>query len=395
MSSQAAAQALNILVLTSTLPARPGDGTPEFVLTLSRKLSRSACVTILSPRVRGGVDRVDAVEILRFPYFPAAMESLASDAILPELKRRPWKIIEAGSLLVSFVWNAVRTCRHLRPDVVHAHWIVPGGLAAWVASWITRTPYIVTVHGADAYALNGRLARWLRGLVIARAQRVIPVSRDIASVLGLDTSTALPMGIEVDTWDLPRQPVKRLCGSFVFVGRLAEKKGLTIALRALAKLPDAHLTIVGDGPERTKLETLTKRLRIGNQVTFEGAQPHGRVIECLRKANAALIPSVVASSGDQDGTPLVLAEALALGTPVIASRLGGIVDVVDDTVASLVPPGDVDKLAEAMSFAMANQQMVEERAARARSGALKTVDLSMVANKYMSFLEAAARKPSH
>lgn len=382
---------LRILVLTSTLPARPGDGTPEFVLTLSLKMADSAVVKILAPRVKSGVGRVNGVEIRRFPYFPKRFESLAADAILPELRRRPWKLFEAVSLLMSFVLHTIRFSRELRPDVIHAHWLIPGGLSAWLASIVTRTPYIVTVHGADAHALTGPVAKWLRGRVMRRAHRVIPVSREIASVLGLDPRTALPMGVDLEAWDLPSGPQQRRSGRFVFVGRLAEKKGLTIALRALTKVPGAHLTVVGDGPDRQMLEQLTSELDIASRVHFKGTQPSRVAREFLRTANAALIPSVVAGSGDRDGTPVVLAEAVALGTPVIASRLGGIVDIVDERMASLVAPGDPDELAEAMRFVMDHQEAVEERAAEARALVIDRLDASSIAHTYIGILEQAAR----
>jgi len=389
------AGALRILVLTSTLPARPGDGTPEFVLTLSLKLADSAVVMILAPRVKLAVSRVDAVEIRRFPYFPKRFESLAADAILPELRRHPWKLFEAVSLVVSFVWHTFRYCRDLRPDVIHAHWLLPGGLSAWLASIATRTPYIVTVHGADAYALKGPVTRWLRERVIRRAHRVIPVSREIASILGLDPRTALPMGIDLDSWALPSELRQRLTGHFVFVGRLAEKKGLAVALEALAQIPGAHLTVVGDGPDRGKLEELASELGISSRVQFEGTQPARLAREFLRTANAALIPSVVAASGDQDGTPVVLAEAVALGTPVIASRLGGIVDIVDDTMVSLVSPGDPNELADAMRFAMDHQEEMDERADATRAQVIDQLDASRIANAYIGFLEEAAQGTEH
>src|SRR6266496_933475 len=138
---------VRILVLATTFPARAGDGTPEFVLTLSGAFAASgAHVTALVPRVPGSVrsEVIDGVHVRRFAYLPRKLEGLDHGAIMRNLRARPWRILEIPPLVIVFVIAALRQVRRERPDVVHAHWIIPGGLVARVLRAMTGVPYVVT-----------------------------------------------------------------------------------------------------------------------------------------------------------------------------------------------------------------------------------------------------------
>src|SRR6185312_4139905 len=144
---------LRVLVLSTTFPVVAGDGTPEFVLTLSSELVRRGhLVTVLVPRVAGAADQevVHGVRVRRFGYFPRRWENLAEGAIMPNLRQQPSRWLQAPSLVVAFWWAARREARRTQADLVHAHWVVPAGVIARVL----RRPYLITAHGADAYTLR-------------------------------------------------------------------------------------------------------------------------------------------------------------------------------------------------------------------------------------------------
>ena len=182
------------MVVATTFPARPGDGTPEFVLTLARSIPDHD-VTVVAPRMPGAprTEAIDGVRVRRVAYFPRRWEGLAADAIMPTLRTRPWRAVEApflvGALLLA-TWREV--CRE-GAAVVNPHWIVPGGLVALTVRAVTGVPYVVTVHGADAYTLRGRLGRIVKRLVLRRAAGVLPVSGDIARSLDLSETPVLRM----------------------------------------------------------------------------------------------------------------------------------------------------------------------------------------------------------
>ena len=375
---------MKVLVLTSTLPAEPGDGTPEFVLTLAMALSPSCSVTILAPRVRDAVARVEGVTITRFPYFPARWERLAEEAILPRLRKERWRIVEAISLTLRFIWTTAVVVRRERPDVVHAHWLVPGGLAAVIAKRLFGVPFVVTVHGADAYSLRGLPFDRIRTWVIRQASEVVPVSTDIAATLGL-AADPVPMGVDVRSIRSMVGTRSPESGRLLFVGRLAEKKGVDVAIEALTALPDARLEIVGDGPERPHLERLAASYGVTERVTFHGRCRRDAVMAHLKRAELVVIPSVVAGDGDMDGTPVVFAEAVAAGVPVVASRIGGLAAHDDHDAGILVTPGSARELADAIQTICASPRNDWGRQTRAQ------LDIGITAQKYVdSYRRAAA-----
>ncbi|MEZ5175688.1 MAG: glycosyltransferase [Acidimicrobiia bacterium] len=386
-----------MLVLATTVPVESGDGTPAFVLDLASALTDEMTVSILAPRVpeAARVTTIDGVTVRRFGYFPRRWEGLANGAIMPTLRAEPWRWIEVpalvGAMIVRTVFEAWRT----RADVLHAHWILPGGLAASCAAALLRKPYIVTVHGADVYTLRGRRISWLKRKILTRARAVMPVSQDIRSmVIDLaeapdNITSAVPMGVAAPE---VRDAGRRAADSFLIVGRLAQKKGIGIAINAFSMIDRGDLVVVGDGPLRSTLESAVDEANLNDRVRFVGRQPREEVLDHMRRCTALLIPSVVAPDGDTDGTPVVLAEAMSLGTPVIASRIAGLADHIEDgRTGWLVEPGDVEALAEALVRGMGDTSGLDRLGASAAQyftgGAL---DMATTAREYRSVLRGLA-----
>ena len=391
MTTNGTARPRRILILTSTFPAHKGDGTPEFVLTLAEKLAQHDSVTVVAPRVKGGARReqIGRLEVRRFRYFPRAFEGLADGAIMPNLRAQPWRIIEAPTLVVAMLVAAWRTAREVDPDVVHAHWLLPAGLVAVTLRAARRTPFVLTVHGADAYVLRGPLAIALRRLVLRRAAAVVPVSRDIAERLALPPESAIPMGVDVDAIRAEVGARRPQPGRVLFVGRLAEKKGVDVLIDALGSVPGASLYLGGDGPLRPELEARAQRVLGEGRVVFLGRISRERVMQELASAAVFVIPSKIASDGDQEGTPVVLGEAMAAGVPVVASALGGLAEhVADGQTGMLVPPGDGDALAGALRGLLDDPARADAmaREAQARLGLL---DVEQTYRRYDELLARA------
>jgi colanic acid/amylovoran biosynthesis glycosyltransferase len=372
-------------MVTTTFPARPGDGTPEFVLTLAKALSDHH-VTVVAPRVPNAARRenIDGVDVRRVAYFPARLEGLASDAIMPNLRAQPWRVIEVPFLVGALLVETWRTARRVRPAALNPHWVMPGGVIAMLVGMLTRTPYVVTVHGADAYTLTGRVAHRLKRLVLRRAAAVLPVSEDISRTLGLAGNTSvLRMGVDVETVQdqvADRTPEP---GLLVSIGRLADKKGLDVLLDAIVNVPNVCLEVIGDGPERDNLRAQAAHLGVADRVMFAGRQPREAVVDALRRAQAVVIPSKVGAGGDQDGTPVVLCEAMAAGVPVIASSLGGLQECVDDGLTGLlVRPGDADALTDALRMVIDGTVDLTSMSKAAAVEAERTLDINAVGRSY-------------
>lgn len=156
------------------------------------------------------------------------------------------------------------------------------------------------------------------------------------------------------------------------VARLVPKKGIEYGLQAVAELhrrgDSVAYTVIGDGPLRPDLEALVDRLEIRRCVRFAGGRPRPEVVRALGEADVLLAPSVTSTTGDQEGTPTVILEALASGVPVVSTRHAGIPEIVDDGVSGLlVPERDVEALCAALARLRDDPQLRASMGARGRS----------------------------
>jgi glycosyltransferase involved in cell wall biosynthesis len=395
-----------VLVLATTVPAVRDDGTPQFALDLSLGLQREFNVLIVAPRVRSArpEEAIDGLRIERFAYFPRRWESLADGAILPNLKAHPGTATQVPFLLGGYLSAAVRAARRWRPHVIHAHWLLPGGLVALAASRLLSIPYIVTVHGADAFALRGPGLQALKRLVMRNASIVGLTSAALAEALPDVPSVprpVIPMGVDVEGFAKgvgEREPV---FGRFLFVGRLVEKKGLDVLLQALVDAPQATLVISGDGPDAPALRDLTQRLGLDDRVRFAGQVSRADLREQLRHAYAVVVPSRVAADGDQDTTPLVMSESMSAGVPVIASRLGGLAEQIESGVTGLLAePDSAESLKDALRQALAEPALLAKCGLHARERIHgSALDLSTTVARYTEILheviDAGSNRRSH
>ena len=183
----------------------------------------------------------------RFGYFPRRWEDLADDAIMPRPARRSAPLAtQVAPLLVAFQVAALRAVLRERPDVVHAHWIVPAGSWSLGLRVLTRTPYVVTAHGADAYMLRSVAALRLKRAVMGRAAATMPVSEAIGAELAPlgRVTAAVPMGVDVARIRAEvGERQARGTGRVLLIGRLVDKKkGVNVLLAAAAGCPLARVS---------------------------------------------------------------------------------------------------------------------------------------------------------
>lgn len=390
-----------LLVLTSTFPRDASDSTPSFVLELAARLVSQFQVWVLTPSVRGALseERMGGVEVRRFRYFwPRSLEVLADGAILENLRRRPWLSVQVPFLLLSeFIW-AYHLARRVRPAVIHAHWFFPQGLVGVLVGKLLGIPVVVTGHGADV-ALRGRLWSWLRRMVARGSSAVTVVSSDLRRRLagavsaGGQPPLVMPMGVDTARFDAGQEPPAG--ETVLFVGRLAEKKGVEYLIRAfplvLSHHPDAHLVIVGDGPLRGKLERLAAELGIQERVTFAGGRSHSELPGFYASCRVFVGPSVVTRSGDTEGLGLVFAEAMAAGRPVVATSVGGITDVViHGRTGLLVEERSPEALAAAICRLLDSPVEAERMGVVGRRWACRKFDWRLVAARYGALLSGVA-----
>ena len=342
-----------VLVLTSTLPAREGDGTPAFVADLASELAREHRVRVLAPAVPGAPlrDVIDGgVEVVRYRYFPRPWEDVADGAILENVRARRSRLVQVPALLAALELATRREMRRFQPDLVHAHWLIPQGMVARRA--VGRVPLVVTTLGGDLYALNDPAFRAEKRRVLKSAAAVTVMNREMRKIaVGLgappDRVHVMPMGARFSMsalgHDAAAPATRRHPLRVLAVGRLVEKKGFDVLLEALRAVEArVEVEIVGDGPERGRLEAAAQ----GLPVTFAGTLPRATLAERYAEADVAVFPSRRSAAGDQDGLPVALLEAMGAGCAVIASALPGLDEAVEEGRSGvLVPPGDPAALA--------------------------------------------------
>jgi len=391
-----------LLVLTSTYPRWPDDQEPGFVHELCKRLTDNFDVTVLSPHAPGAttVEIMDGVHVRRYRYAPAGLETLVNDGgIVTNLRRQPWKWLLVPGFLLKQAWATWRLIRCLRPDVIHAHWLLPQGLLIAMLGRIEpRTPpFLVTSHGADLFALRGRGLNALKRFVVRRATAVTVVSsamRTELAAIGADVVKAeiQPMGVDLSERFTPDPSLVRSQDEILFVGRLVEKKGLRYLIEAmpsiLADQPNAYLTVAGFGPEEAALRSQVQALGIDEKVNFIGAVAQTALPALYRRAAVFVAPFVRAASGDQEGLGLVCIEAMGCGCPVIASDLATSRDMFADGVDVIcVPQANSSALVVAIQKSLSAPDKYSQAAIRNRQHLIQRFDWYAVSQRYMQIFQ--------
>jgi len=269
--------------------------------------------------------------------------------------------------------EAVVLARHLESigtRHLHNHFVDGSCTVAMLTSEISGIPFSFTLHGPTelfepaVWRLDEKIARAAFSVFIshfARSQGML-----FSDPTHWDRMHIVHCGIEPERYGTKRdtaQPGKGV----LFIGRLAAVKGVAILLEAFARVldthPDAHLTLVGDGPERSDLEARTRAAGIDGKVTFTGYLGQDDVAATLDAADLLVLPSFA------EGVPVVLMEAMASRIPVIASRVAGVQELVEDGVSGFaLPPGDTDTLISTLNNILSDPA---RRAQMGQAGSIK------------------------
>jgi len=264
----------------------------------------------------------------------------------------------------------VGICRRVRPDVVHTHGhrvdVVDAGAARRLG-----LPTVTTVHGFTGGDWKNRLYERLQRRAFRRFDAVVAVSRPLAADLVRAGVPAGRLHMVPNAWSgrgdtLPRDSARSALRvaprqfHIGWVGRLTAEKGADVLLAALGHLGDLPLSVsvLGDGRARHELEALAARRGVANRVHWFGSVPDA--------ARLFAGFDVFVLSSRTEGTPIVLFEAMAAGTPIVATAVGGVPDVLSSREALLVPSDDPVALADAVRCVWADAVAAATRARRAR-----------------------------
>lgn len=257
---------------------------------------------------------------------------------------------------------------------LHAHFATAATTVAMLASRMSGIPYSFTAHAKDIFHESVReddLRAKLSG-----ASTIVTVSdfnlEFLRSRFGSDARRVVRIYNGLDLDEFAFQSPEQREPTVIGVGRLVEKKGFEDLILAMALLKDRNHTvrcqIVGGGPLRQDLEQQITRLGLGGSVQLLGPRPREEVIERVQSAALLAAPCIVGSDGNRDGLPTVLLEAMALGTPCVATPVTGIPEaVIDERTGLIVPESDPQRLADAIERLVDDSQLRARLARAARA----------------------------
>lgn len=374
---------MRILHVVTAFPRHEGDVIAPWLVELLKRLRAAGHqVEVFCSAYRGGGGTAfDGIPVHRFRYFPARWEDLTHDEAAPDRMRRSWRYKLMPAFYVAGGMFAIwRLCRQRRYDVVHVHWPMPHVLFGAVARATCGARLVTLWYGVELRWVQSSLP-WLGWLVrwaLKTSDQVVAISSYTAAEI--TRVSAVPVRVIPYTVGLPDSAPPSPSSSaspgadswnkgfrVLFVGRLVERKGVAELIEAVRRLPPAlgvRLDVIGDGPERPRLEALVRESGLGERVVLRGRVSAAELRAAYGAADALALPSVLDSRSDTEGLGVVLLEAMSYGVPVIGSRIGGIPDIViDGETGLLVPPGDPAALAAAL------QRLAQDDDLRARLGA--------------------------
>jgi phosphatidyl-myo-inositol dimannoside synthase len=394
---------LRILTVTHNYPRFAGDPAGAFVARIAGGVAaRGHEVEVIAPHAPGIAEneQTPGLRIRRFRYGSDALERVAYTGSLhgPTLLS-PLAALAFPGFLLAFGLAVRSAIRRFSPDVVHAHWWMPGG---WFASR-GRVPYLITCHGSDVRLLErGDLVRKIALPVFRRAARVTTASKfladDIQRMLPAlqDKVQVTPMPVDVNRFLDGARTTKVDPPRLLYAGNLVPSKGVDVLLRAVAELDrrgvPCQVKVLGEGPARSKLEALAGEIGIAPKTTWAPFVPQARMAGEYGASTVTVLPS----RGQAEGLGLTLVEALLAGSAVVGTAAGGIPEVVVHEQTGLIArDGDPSDLATQIQRLLTDAALRERLTREGKEHVLRTYAPQAAIDRFLEIYDAIADHQPH
>jgi glycosyltransferase involved in cell wall biosynthesis len=376
-------------MVTTSYPRFPGDSVGTFMEPIAKSVAaRGHEVHVVAPWhplvARGRQEDGVAFHFYKYAPFAALNVFGYAASMRADVSLRGAAYV-AAPLALAQGWRIARKiARRHQATIMHGHWVVPGGITAALAA--PARPLVVSLHGSDVYvAETVAPARVAARMAFARAGVITACSDDLgrrAAALGADPARieVVPYGVDAGRFrpdakarDERRRQLGIDDGTFLVfaVGRLVRKKGFEYLIDAMPLVGGSRpavLALGGDGDLASELRDRASRGGAAQSVRFLGNLNQDDVAGYLAAADVVAVPSVRDDSGNVDGLPNVVMEALASGTPLVTTAAGGIGTVVSDgQTALVVPERDAGALAAAIRRLLESSDLRQTVGAAART----------------------------
>ena len=366
---------MRVLFITSAYPTHRDDARGIFIHRLARELCRQGIqVTVIAPGAPSASSRetMDGVEIHRAKYWIQRWQHLATDlsGIVPNLKQRPWLLFQVPPLISALTWKAVQLAKSA--DIIHAHWLYPAGIAGVIVSKMRKVPLVVTSHGGDLnIARHSKALTFLSRRVSLASSKCVAVSEDLCEQfvsfgISRDKVAWIPYGVDsIGTTDSTRlcernlylENFRALQGTrLLYLGSLNDRKSVETLISAYHNLVQRGYSvvcaIVGSGPTKDKLIRMARDRSLRGILFLDPVSP-SEVPAWMAAAHVLVLPSL------SEGRPVVVLEAMAMGTPVIATDIPGTRELVrHGETGFLFSPGDSEQLTRCLELAINNKHQL-------------------------------------
>ena len=383
--------ALHVLTLTPFFPSYQNEVNGCFIaepIEELKQLGVDSSVIAVSPiyHPKKQPSRSALAEWVRYPRIPGNL-GLSS----------------AGNLLYARLLGRIRKMHDEKPiDVIHAHAALPCGHAAALVSRRLKIPFVVTIHGLDVFNtcfVDGIPAAWRRKVsedVYRAAQTAICISGKVQEILKTGTpyetrSMIVYNGVNPRLFSPNPAAVAPADPEILVVGNLLPSKGQELVLRAVGNLspsfPQLRCRIIGEGPDRARLEALVRELGIVRQVQFAGRQSRSEVAEAMRSCSVFVLPS------RNEGLGCVYLEAMSCAKPVIACRGQGIDELIEHGKNGwLIPVDGLEPLVQGLSALLGSPEMRTQVGTAARQTILEKLTLSHQAQHLATIYRQASQR---
>lgn len=394
-----------VVMVTTSYPRFPGDTIGTFMEPIAQGVAaRGHDVHVVAPwhplwRRARSEGRV-SFHLFRYAPLPSLNVFGYAAALRADVSLRA-SALAVAPLALAAGWRRTRqVARATRATIVHAHWVIPGGVIGAAAAG--PRPLVISAHGSDVYVAERHcVARCAARAALARAAWVTACSTDLgarAVTLGApaEQTTIVPYGVDSarfkpDGTARARGRATLAVGDDIPVvfafGRLVQKKGFEFLIDAGALLarewPLLRIVIAGEGDLDLALRAHAVRCGLAERVQFLGVVPQDRVPAFLAAADVAVVPSVHDEAGNVDGLPNTVLEIMASATPLVATLVGGIGAVATDgETARLVPERNAQALAGAIDGLLRDSTCRAALGCRAREVVCRNYDWARVAEQF-------------
>lgn len=373
---------MKVLIATTSFPSHRDDVQSPFILKLAQSLHRYERLRVdvlcpLPPTSAPKEEILDGISVHRFQYFyPRHRQLLSSGGGIPSMLKKSFLAnLQFLLFVLAFLFRAHSYV--LRSDVVHAQWSL-SALAVLPWTFLYRKPLIVSLRGADVdLALKHPLTKFGLMMVLRFSTYLTPNNKghyDLLCSLGYSHKVeVVPNGIDTLLYrPRSKKTLRKKLGipqrstAVVFVGWLIPRKGVEYLLRAFSALyrryPGLHVYVVGSGYLDSPLKRLAQQLGVVDRVTFVGAVPPITVPSWVSASDMLVLPSL------SEGRPNVIGEAMAAGIPVLASRIPGNTELIQEGVSGLFfAPKNSRDLAHALETLACQPALRQRMGKQARS----------------------------